>query len=216
MSTPFSQPGAGGDKFDLKNHGNEWIGALMLVYPLELIVGFDSGEYEPTDVVRGDVILIDRKDPETGDSLAFYDTMLFSKGLVANTRNEVGGVVLGRLNKKQFRAGTGWTMEPYADNDALIAQEYIRTHPRNAPAQPAQSQPPAPAPAPPPDPWAVPPTAAAAAAPAAVAPPLPTAPPPAGLNPQLKAFLDSKGLATAGLDNATAQMLAASFPDAPK
>lgn len=208
--SPFKQPGTGGDKFDLRNNGQEWLGALMLVWPLSVKENFDTGQYDPTDVVEADIALIDRMDPETGKPLFFERAFIFSKGLVNNTRNDVGGMVLGRLVRRQFANGTGWSMDPFSDADAQLAQQYIMANPRNVPAQPssgAQSPPPAAAQAPPAnDPWSLPPAPQAAA-------PAPAPASSAGAA-NVNAFLQSKGVTPPPDENA-ALMIAKSFPDFP-
>ncbi|PRH79346.1 hypothetical protein C6N75_09685 [Streptomyces solincola] len=150
----FSQPGTGGDTFDLKTNGDAWMGALMLVWPISLKPNFDTGKFEPTDVVECDIALIDRTNPETGKPLLFKNAFLFSKGLVANTRGDIGGMVLGRLVKRQFANGVGWSLDPYTPQDEQIAQQYLVQNPRNSPSQPSSSQQGPPRQSPPQeDPW---------------------------------------------------------------
>lgn len=136
----FAQPGQGGDQFDLKTYGDQWMGSLMLVWPISLKPNFDSGKYEPTDVVECDIALIDRINPSTGKPAFFKNAFLFSKGLVSNTRGEIGNVVLGRLVKKQFANGVGWSLEDFTPADEQAANAYMLAHPRQAVAQPQQQQ----------------------------------------------------------------------------
>lgn len=172
----FAQPGTGGDTFDLKNNGQAWKGSLMLVWPKELKPNFDSGKFEPTDVVVCDIALIDRDDPATGNPLFFKDAFLFSKGLVANTRGAVGDPdpVLGRLVQRQFAQGVGWSLDEFTPADAAAADKYLREHPRNVAQQPASAAPPFGGND---DPWAG--VNAAAATPAVAAPVAPPAAAPA-------------------------------------
>ncbi|MFD8117027.1 hypothetical protein [Streptomyces microflavus] len=146
----FNQPGQGGDTFDLKTNGQAWMGSLMLVWPISIKPEFDSGKFEPTDVVVCDIALLDRIDPNTGKPLFFKNAFLFSKPLVANTRNFLGGMVLGRLTQKQFAQGVGWTLDDFTPQDEQVANQYIATNPREQVSQPssAQSSPPQQ------DPWA--------------------------------------------------------------
>jgi hypothetical protein len=238
MTMP-SQPGSGGDKFDLKNRGDQFFGKLLLIYPTALKTDFDGGEYGKTDVVVADVIILDLINLQTGQPEEFRDAFLFSRGLVNNTRGYIGGSVLGRLARKQFAKGIGWSLDDFSDADGQVAMQYINAHPRNMPAQPSQGipnaePPPAPAPTPPPavpapPAYAPPPPPAPTALPAAAAnydpnpwagmqtAQAPTPPPPEVQDPALTAFLRSKGINPVQPDgtpmsNAIMQQIAASFP----
>ncbi|MEU3052212.1 hypothetical protein [Streptomyces griseus] len=140
----FQQPGQGGDKFDLKQYGQYWINSLMLVWPISLKPDFDSGQYEKTDVVEADIALVDCIDPSTGKPAFFKNAFIFSKGLVANTRGAVGSgePVLGRLVKKQFANGVGWSLADFTPADEQLANQYMLQYPRQAPQQPATTPPP--------------------------------------------------------------------------
>lgn len=212
----FAQPAQGGDKFDLKNKGNEWLGALLLIWPTEFKPQFDSGEYDPTDVVVADIAFVDRVDPETGKPLYLRDAFIFAKGLVNNTKRSIGGRVLGRLAKRQFTKGVGWTLEDFTPADVEAARQYLAQYPREEFSQPAAAAPaPAPAPAQP-DPWAAaqsPPAPAPSATPTpAAAYAAPAGPDHPAVAATVAAFLASKGV-QAPPDPATALMIAKSFPD---
>ncbi|MGW2207156.1 hypothetical protein [Streptomyces sp. NPDC001774] len=240
MSTPnpFEQPGTGGDKFDLKNLGQQWLGGLLIIWPSEVKPEFTgNGQYKPTDVVVADIGIIDRIDPNTGRPLFFKEAFIFSKGLVANTRNKLGQVVLGRLVKRDFANGPGWSLDPYQPQDVATAEAYLATNPRQTfspptPAQQAAAPTPAAAaysaPAPAPAPNAAPnqwqPPAPATAPTPAPSSPAPTAgantwapPPPApsanGIESWpagLADYLKTIGVDPAQVpDEATARMIAA-------
>lgn len=117
MTSPFAQPSAGGDKFDLKNNGHRWLGSLLLIYPKEVKADFDSGQFEPTDVVVADIIFVDG--PDAGQ--LFKSTFLFAKFIVGTLKGNVGGTVLGRLGQKQGRQGMGWSIEDHSDLDVGLA-----------------------------------------------------------------------------------------------
>ncbi|MGW6260348.1 hypothetical protein [Streptomyces sp. NPDC055085] len=113
--SPFAQPTSpSGDKFDLKNLGQSWLGTLMLVYPKELKADFDSGKFTPTDVVVADIVFVDG--PEAGRF--FSDAFIFAKFIVADTKTFIGGgPVLGRLGRKQGKEGEGWVILEHNPND---------------------------------------------------------------------------------------------------
>lgn len=119
MTSPFAQPQAGGDKFDLKNSGQSWLGTLMLIYPKELKPQFDSGQFEPTDVVVADIVFVDG--PEAGRN--FNDAFLFAKFIVSDIKGMVGtgDPVLGRLGQKQGKQGLGWAILEHTQQDQALA-----------------------------------------------------------------------------------------------
>jgi hypothetical protein len=204
---PFQQPGSG-DKFDLKNYGEQWVGALVLVYPKKLIENFDTGKYDPSDVVDADIILVDRYG-EDGQPLVFRNSRLFSRGLVNNTRDRLGQTVLGRLGKKQFANGVGWYLDEFTDEDAAKAGPIHQAYQSGQFSAPSPSTPPTSAASPPPatggqSGWGqLPPPAQSSAPPAA---------PAGGVDPDLLAFLAGKGVDVTKIkDNDTAKMLAAAY-----
>lgn len=210
----YAQPSTGGDQFNLKEHGDEWLGSLIVIWPTEVKPSFDTGKYEPTDVVVADIGIIERIDPATGKPLFFKEAFIFSKGLVANTKSRIGQVVLGRLVKRQFAQGVGWSLDPFQPQDIATADAYLATNPRETFVAPATPTPP-----PAHDPWAgvnatpAPPAAVASPTPAAAAS-TPSAP--GGLDPNLIGYLMSKGISNAAtLDEATARGIAAVYPDNP-
>lgn len=210
----YAQP-AQGDKLDLKNHGAEYLGKLFLIFPSRIMTNVETSQGTKDRVVVADVAIIDLLDPLTGQPTLFREAWLFGTVLVNQTANEVpNGKVLGRLSQGANTKGNPpWMLSDYSDADRQTAEQYEAAFPRNAPAQP--SGPVAATPPPTPDPWPLP--AAAAPAPA-WAPPAPAAPAaaPVGppLDPNLKAFLEARGINTVGMGDATARQIAASFPAA--
>lgn len=208
---PFQQPGSA-DKFDLKNFGDQWVGALLLVYPKKLTEDFDSGKYEPSDVVDADIIIVDRYG-EDGQPLKFTNSRLWSKGLVNNTRDMLGKTVLGRLGKKAFANGIGWYLDEFTDADSAAAAPIHQAYMAGQFTAPSASTPPTSAASPPAATggqqnggWGqLPPPAASATAP-------PPAPAGGGVDPELLAFLAGKGVDVTKIkDNDTAKMLAAAY-----
>lgn len=189
QDNPFRRPEASaGDKWDIKNEGQKWLGSLFLFYPKEIKREFDTGKYKPTDVVVCDVIAV--SGPDAGK--AWIDTFIFSKGIAAILKDKVGDPVPGVLGQKQFTEGIGWTLldaQSDAEWDAMC-QAVAPVHQRYMQGQFARVDAPAAAGAaavaqnPPAGSWQQDAWAGLNAAPAAATPapqgyPAPTAAPPA-------------------------------------
>lgn len=205
----FAQPGSTeGDRWDLKNNGQSWLGTLFLIMPKDVIKDFDTGQYKPTDVTVADILFVDGPDAGT----VLHGAWIFAKWIVAETRDHVGSPVLGRLSERQGKEGKGWSLQKYTDADVALATPILNQYQAGAFSQPATA--PAAAPASP-SPWNLPqapqsstgwnPSPTPAPAPATV-----TAPATA-LDPQLVEFLKAKGVDPTNLDPQTAAMIAATL-----
>lgn len=230
----FSQPAAGGDNFTPAEHK----GHLLLLYPKAYNPQENTtkGITEAADV---DVVVVDKLGPN-GQPLVFKDARVFGN-LARSVRVllEADGSpkkYLGRLDQGPNTKGTPpWILQNWTDADVAMATPVATAFEAGqfTPAVNPMSTPPAPpaAPAPaPPQQWqagaaghspaTAPPTAPAApqwqppapaAAPSTPTPPAPTAAP--AIDPNLVAFLASKGVTVPpGMDQATAEAIARSFP----
>lgn len=168
--TPFARPQmTSGDKWDLKNEGQKWLGSMFLFYPKELKPQWKSGNnnYEPTDCIVADVIAV--SGPDAGR--AWIDTFILSKPLVAVLRDKLGDPVPGVLGRKTTQNGEGWCLidaqtdqewDQWVQMVAPIHQRYLAGQFQRASATPGPATPANPAmtaasPAPAPaahDPWA--------------------------------------------------------------
>jgi hypothetical protein len=218
LSTPaFNQPGAGGDKFEPSLYG----GALLLVYPHKYVTGIPT-KFGEADAVEADIVILDRNGQD-GQPIRLNSTMIFQNKMVGQVKGSVGGMVLGRLTQGLNTKGNPpWELADYTPADAQWATAYIAQHP--AVSQPSQTQSaPAPVQAPPADVWAgmnaapaAPPTPAPSGASAGWTPPAPAAPaaPAAApqLDPNLVAFLQSKGVDTSQITSQSqGEMIAQTF-----
>lgn len=201
-----------------------------------------DGTQDPTDMVTADVAIIDLTDPQTGKPVFLENARIGGSALAPQLKKKLGRKVLGRLNQTpaQGQKSGAYFLADWTPADAQTAEQYEAAFPRAAyqapsdppPAnawqaqQPAQSGPPAP------NQWGGAPAAPAgqpagawgqaAATPAAQpagqwgAPPpaaAPPAPPAAPWPDGLREFLESRGIATAGLDEAAARQIAATLPN---
>ena len=213
MTSPFAQPGAGGDKFEPATYA----GALLLVYPHKYVTGIPT-KFGEADAVEADIVVLDRAGQD-GQPIRLNSTMIFQNKMVGQIKGSVGGMVLGRLGQGlNVKGNPPWELLDHTAADVQTATAYIAAHP--AVSQPSQTQS-APAPVhqstPQYDPWAGM-NAAPAAAPASPAnawtpPPAPAAPPAVpAIDPNLINFLQSKGIDMSKVpDEATARQLAATF-----
>lgn len=168
----YAQPAepASGDRFDLKTNGDAWTGGLLLIYPVKVNEAKQwDPKYEATETVSADIAILDRTGPD-GQPVQLKDSMIFAQVICAqlkgNLQTAPGEPVLGRLGKVVTQSGfDAWKLLPFNPGDALLADQWIAAHPRNAVQQPggqpvpSAGPPPfgaAPAPAAAPDPWAVP------------------------------------------------------------
>lgn len=207
---PFAQPDKG-DKFTPRDHP-EWLGKLFLIYPDSVAqrMGTDNnGQPAPYEVVEGDVAIIDLPDPQTGQPSTLKNAGIGGKALVPQIKKQVGGMVLGRLAQTaaQGQKSGAFYLADYSDADQAAAMGYIQSHPRQQFAQPAAQAVPVAAPV-------------AQYAPAPVAPqpvaqqfpvPAPVAPAAPAIDPQLVAFLASKGVDASAMSPEQAQLIAATF-----
>jgi hypothetical protein len=217
------QPGIGGDKFTAAEHN----GALLLFFPSSFRSDIPT-QHGTADAVEARVVNLD-----TGQVME--NTMIFGRALVGQLKGAAGtgDEVLGRLGQGQNTKGNPpWMLFSYSEQDYAKYEAWLKANPQGpqqpAPPTPSASAPQAtggwqpqggpapaatpawnqPAPAAPQAQWNAP---AAAPAPAAWTPP---APAPVQLDPQLEAFLRSKGVDPAQFPNqeaavAYANMIAA-------
>lgn len=206
----FQQPGIGGDKFTAAEHN----GALLLFFPTDYRTDIPT-QHGTADAVESKIVNLD-----TGQVLE--NTMVFGRALVGQLKNAApDGMVLGRLGQGQNTKGNPpWMLFSHTEQDVARAEAWIAANPVTKFAQPqAQSAPPTP---PAPGGWGAPAPAPASPAPAtggwtpqapAPAPAAtwtpPAAPAPApALDPQLVAFLQSKGVDPAGMSQEQAVSIA--------
>lgn len=175
----FSQPSAAsGGEFEPKNFN----GRLLMIYAKSYNPEVQT-KYGASQAADVDVIVVDQQDPATGKPIVVLDARLFGN-LAKSVRNDVGGVVLGRLG--QVPTGNGnpaWVLQNFTDEDAALAGPVDAAYRAGQFRQPsqngiaAQTPPSAATPPPAPDPWAgMNATPAPPAAPAYVPPATPTAP----------------------------------------
>ncbi|MFF5973645.1 hypothetical protein ACFY7C_19170 [Streptomyces sp. NPDC012769] len=235
----FSQPAAGGDTFEPKNH----LGRLLLIFPKAYDPAMKTkASTDPTAAADVDLIIVDEPGPD-GQPLFLSGARLFGN-LAKSVRNDLGGQVLGRLAQGQPSPGrtAPWILTNFTDQDAAAAtpllaqyQQGLFKPPANPMAAPqgaaaptpaaAYSAPPyqaaAPSAAPAPQQWqqapAAPPqqqqwapTPAPQAAATAPTPPAPATAP--AIDPGLVAFLQQRGIAvTPGMTQEQAAAIAAAF-----
>jgi hypothetical protein len=203
MTSPFAQPGAGGDKFEPAVYS----GKLLLIYPHKYITDIPT-KFGEADAIECDIVILDQPSPN-GQPHRLNSAMIFQNFIVGQTKGSVGGMVLGRLGQKPTDKGNpAWYLLDHTPADAQAATAYIAAHP--AVSQPSQTQS---APVPVPvrnDPWGI-----AEAVPAASTTngwPQGTQGAAAAIDPNLVAFLTSKGVTLPpGADQATAEMIAKTF-----
>lgn len=216
----FSQPGAGGDTFNAADHN----GHLLIVYPKSYHdeVQTKNGMSSAADV---DIVIVDKLGPD-GKPLAFINARLFGN-LARSVRNDVGGQVLGRLGQGPNTRGTPpWILQNFTEQDAMAAtpvdQAYRQgmfkpTEPAAAAQQQSWNPPAQQATGAPTQPWQ-PPAASPAAPPTPAATQPAWTPPPAAapaapqIDPNLLAFLASKGINGPFPDQATAEAVARQIP----
>lgn len=156
----FSQPSAGGDTFDAKDHN----GSLLLVYPHSFSAETPTahGVSASADV---DIIIIDKFGPD-GRPMYFQNARLFGN-LAKSVSRDLGGQVLGRLGQvPTTRGNPAWVLQNFTDADAAAAGPVHAQYQQGmfkATENPMQQQAPA---APPAQQWTPPQQQAAPAAPA--------------------------------------------------
>lgn len=156
----FSQPSAGGDTFDAKDHN----GSLLLVYPHSFSAETPTahGVSASADV---DIIIIDKLGPD-GRPMYFQNARLFGN-LAKSVSRDLGGQVLGRLGQvPTTRGNPAWVLQNFTDQDAAAAGPVHAQYQQGmfkATENPMQQQAQAPAAAPAQQ-WTPPPAQAAAPA----------------------------------------------------
>lgn len=147
----FSQPSAGGDQFDAKNHN----GQLLIVFPKSFSAETPTahGISPSADV---DIVVVDDIDPATGMPRIYVNARLFGN-LAKSVSRDLGGQVLGRLGQVPTQRGNpAWVLQNYTDQDVALATPALNAYqagqfkqPDAAPTPtqqfPQQAQTPAPA-----------------------------------------------------------------------
>lgn len=149
----FSQPSAGGDQFDAKNHN----GQLLIVFPKSFSAETPTahGISASADV---DIVVVDAIDPATGRPKYYQNARLFGN-LAKSVSRDLGGQVLGRLGQVPTQRGNpAWVLQNYTDQDVALATPALQQYQQGlfkqaespaatAPTQqwPQQAQTPAPA-----------------------------------------------------------------------
>jgi hypothetical protein len=153
----FSQPSAGGDQFDAKNHN----GQLLIVFPKSFSAETPTahGISASADV---DIVVVDAIDPATGRPKYYQNARLFGN-LAKSVSRDLGGQVLGRLGQVPTQRGNpAWVLQNYTDQDVALATPALQQYQQGLFKQaesPAQQQ----APATPPQQWNAPSAAPGAA-----------------------------------------------------
>lgn len=127
-SNPFGSPMGSGDR--LKDH----VGRLLLINPTEFIEEFQTSIGE-TDVVIGDVVVIDEKAPEKSKELT--GVVIFGRALVPYLKRklEKGEKALGRFEQREpaskGKSGAYALAAPSGEEIALGVKylDSVRTNP---------------------------------------------------------------------------------------
>ncbi|MBG0830534.1 hypothetical protein HS041_22490 [Planomonospora sp. ID67723] len=136
----FAQPSAPGSDFKV----SDYVGHLFLIYPRELRQGIVTSN-GPADAISADLVLLtDPNGPraETG-------VLIFQKMLIGSLKGKIGAdPVLGRLARGVAKPGqtAPYVLNPFDDNDAAYATQYLNSVGGNPFPQAAPFTAPAPAP----------------------------------------------------------------------
>lgn len=149
----FSQPSAGGDQFDAKNHN----GQLLIVFPKSFSAETPTA-HGISPSADCDIVVVDSIDQSTGMPQIYVNARLFGN-LAKSVSRDLGGQVLGRLGQVPTQRGNpAWVLQNYTDQDVVLATPALNAYqagqfkqpeaPAQTPAPAAASFPAAPAPAP--------------------------------------------------------------------
>jgi hypothetical protein len=119
----FSQPSAGGDQFDAKNHN----GQLLIVFPKSFSAETPTahGISPSADV---DIVVVDDIDPTTGMPRIYVNARLFGN-LAKSVSRDLGGQVLGRLGQVPTQRGNpAWVLQNYTDQDVALATPALNAY----------------------------------------------------------------------------------------
>jgi hypothetical protein len=119
----FSQPSAGGDQFDAKNHN----GQLLIVFPKSFSAETPTahGISPSADV---DIDVVDDIDPTTGMPRIYVNARLFGN-LAKSVSRDLGGQVLGRLGQVPTQRGNpAWVLQNYTDQDVALATPALNAY----------------------------------------------------------------------------------------
>lgn len=201
MTSPFSQPSAGGDKFE----PGDYNGRLLLLYPKSYNPN-ETTKFGPSTSADVDVIVVDAIDPATGTPTYKHNARVFGN-LANSVRDSIGAVVLGRLGQGPNTKGNPpWRLGEHTNADQALAQPHHDAYTRG---QFKQADPPSGA-GPVVDPWST----NAGPAPATTPPAASVAPAAATTNDPNIALLIGKGIDAAKvvqMDEGTRAMLAATY-----
>lgn len=206
-SKPSEAVEAPGDRFKVADYE----GHLVLVYPKELLKEKET-VHGAADAVKAHVVVL------TDQNRVFYETLLFPVGIVIQTKNVLGGIVLGRIGKgvaKTPGRSAPWQLLDTTDAaDEAAAEAYIAANP-SGPPLPTVDEPAGPSftkPSAAQVPAAAFPTPQVAAAHVAAPGPVPAADPNAApVSGDLKTYLESRGYTTDGMTQGVATQIAATI-----
>jgi len=137
----FNQPRAasGGAAFEW----DQYIGVLVLIEPKGIEHGIET-KNGPADAIAGDVTFVD----PNGGPQEYLDALIFPKVVFSQCKDQIGGMVLGRVGPYTSKAGRNTVqISEFTPQDAQIAGQYLTQ--RNAlraqgqfnqPQQPQQGQ----------------------------------------------------------------------------
>lgn len=117
----FATPSAPGDGITWGDHK----GALLLIDVKSVESGVQT-VHGLTDPVRADVTVIDGP----GAEKTYDDTLIFPKLLIAQTKNQVGQKVLGRLGQGNQKPGQSapWLLLEATPDDIGKAEAWVKEH----------------------------------------------------------------------------------------
>lgn len=138
----FSQPSAGGDQFDAKNHN----GQLLIVFPKSFSAETPTA-HGISPSADCDIVVVDSIDQATGMPQIYTNARLFGN-LAKSVSRDLGGQVLGRLGQVPTQRGNpAWVLQNYTDQDVALATPALNAYQQGqfkqpeAPAQAAATAP---------------------------------------------------------------------------
>src|SRR5690606_31193677 len=141
----FSQPSAGGDQFDAKNHN----GQLLIVFPKSFSAETPTA-HGISPSADCDIVVVDSIDQSTGMPQIYFNARLFGN-LAKSVSRDLGGQVLGRLGQVPPQRGNpAWVLQNYTDQDVALATPALTAYQAGQFKQPGPGPqtPPAQSPAP--------------------------------------------------------------------
>lgn len=119
----FSQPSAGGDQFDAKNHN----GQLLIVFPKSFSAETPTA-HGISPSADCDIVVVDSIDQSTGMPQIYVNARLFGN-LAKSVSRDLGGQVLGRLGQVPTQRGNpAWVLQNYTDQDVTLATPALNAY----------------------------------------------------------------------------------------